>query len=555
MRAYERLAFTGFIALLLGPIVAQGLWRPLAHFLGQSGTAEGVTEGALVIGGATVGIRILSPDRSSWLSRVLGLFVAAGVTFGLSPGPAGLITLLVVAAAMEAVVLWLPGRLPAALDGLANRHKRLTALYVLVALLTLFSTLRVSIFMGDPTRVDCQVIPGDDFLARHSCLSAYVHACSLSQRHVENLYDVRWYAGSEGQEPLPPGAINPYHPFILDYYAYPPPFLLGMLPIYLLDGDFLAQRALWFGINGVLLALSLWVVSSWVQGPKAHRVLLLSPIFMGSLPVLATLQTGNVQLAVVAMSILAMVLFENERPVLGGALLAFAILAKISPGVLGIVLLAQRRWRDALWTAGFGIVLIGATALASGIEPLWSFLTYTLPRLSSGEAFSFMDDRDFSIWTNLAPFGWPFKLNLIGIHVGDPWALGRTVGHAYTASLVLMVALATRQPEQRHERVLSWMSVLVLSALQSPFAPGYVLIGLLWATAIWSVEVKGSRGGVGLVLLSLGLTVVPPFSMPVKVAYSLFSSVLVLSVSSWLILRPKGNAMPGSSSNGAGSSS
>src|SRR5262249_41019167 len=152
----------------------------------------------------------------------------------------------------------------------------------------------------------------------------------------------------------------------------------------------------------------------------------------------ATLQIGNFQIAVVIISVLAMVAFEKDRPVIGGALLAFAFLSKISPGVLGIVLLVQRRFRSAAWTAGFGVFFLALSVLTLGVAPMKFFLSDMLPRLSSGKAFAFMVDTPISILTNLSPFGLAFKLQLIGLDVGDPWAIGPHIGRIYTGVLVIL---------------------------------------------------------------------------------------------------------------------
>lgn len=45
----ERAAFGALVALLLSPILAQGLRRPLGHVFGPAGSAERVTAAALAI--------------------------------------------------------------------------------------------------------------------------------------------------------------------------------------------------------------------------------------------------------------------------------------------------------------------------------------------------------------------------------------------------------------------------------------------------------------------------------------------------------------------------
>ncbi len=332
-RSFERVGFVAIWACLLALFIAQGLWRPLAHFFGSAGTTFQVTGAALSIVALGTGLRWMG--RAPWIPVLSGAAAAVLWSVGLSLGVAGLGALLAVALATGALFGWLPDHLPPSLDGLAGRHRFLTTVYLLVALVSVVSTARLSIFIGDPTAVDYQAVPGDRFVEVHSCLSAYVRASELARQGADNLYDNRWWYGSNGLPPLPSGVENPYAPFLLDNFSYPPPFLLLSAPLAVLDGDFLAQRALWFGLNGLFAAFGIWRVARWIDGTAAHRVLLLAPLFLGSVPVLVTLQIGNFHLAVTALSLLAMVALHRQRAATGGALLAMAILSKISPGILG----------------------------------------------------------------------------------------------------------------------------------------------------------------------------------------------------------------------------
>lgn len=536
--SFERPAFVVLCAALLAPVIAHGLWRPLVHALGPGGNASAVTLAALAVGGTIAVAQGFCKRLTSFALLLLGGLISVVATVGGSLGLPGLLTLLIVSVTSAFFLKELSARLPAALDGLAGRHTLLCALYTLLALASVVKTAHLSIFMGDPSRVDRQVLPGEKFIETHSCLTAYVHADALGRQRVDNLYDERLWAGAEGIAAQAAKTENPYRPFLLDYFAYPPPFLLAMAPLAPLSGDFAAQRALWFGANGLLLAVGLWIVTRWLAGPGTHRILLLAPIFFGSLPVLATLQIGNFQIAVVTLAVLAMVAFHSDRPALGGALLAFAILSKISPGILGIVLVAQRRWRGVAWTAAFGVLLLALSVLTLGVNPLRAFLTYTIGRLSSGAAFGFLDDTAFNITTNLAPFGLPFKLQLIGLDVGDPWVLARRMGRIYTVALIALAAVASRHTEDRRSQALTWLSLVVLAALQSPFAPAYVAIGLLWAITLVATEVRGLGSGFFLIILWLLLTVVPPVPDQAMLAIlSVFRSLFTLAVPAWIIVR------------------
>jgi hypothetical protein len=127
----------------------------------------------------------------------------------------------------------------------------------------------------------------------------------------------------------------------------------------------------------------------------------------------------------------------------------------------------------------------------------------------------------------------------MGLDVGDPWVLGRRLGRGYSVVLVVLAVLAAvRRPGDRRTQAMTWMALLVLAALQSPFAPGYTLIALLWALTLLAVEVETVRGGIALVLLWLGLVVVVPWSdLSLFAAHSIVQSALAVGVPVWLIFR------------------
>lgn len=332
--------------------------------------------------------------------------------------------------------------LPHALDGLAVRRKGIAALLVVLGAVPVTVTARLSAFMGDAARSELSVLPTEPFLVHHSCLSAYVEAAALADDRVPNLYDMaRWpdLNGTRRTEAGSPG----YEPFNLDAFAYPPPSLL--LPKVALAWlpDFATQRAFWFALNGLLVAAGLWVVARWCGGPARRRALLLAPAIWISVPTLATLQVGNVHLAVMVAAMLALVAFERGRPALGGALLAFAVLSKAPPGLLVVVPLVRRRFREVLWTTGWAAGFTALGLLVFGADPFIQFVQYELPRLSSGEALAFLDGPE-SVAINLAPFGVPFKLAALGVHLEDPWALARPLNTGITGLLAVVAAWRDR---------------------------------------------------------------------------------------------------------------
>lgn len=541
----ERPAFVAFAALLLAPFVAQGAWRPLEHVFGPAGSAPLITGSALVIAAIAALLSWRVRGQPLWRHTLAGGLAAAALSAVLSLGVAGALTLLIVAASMAALTAWLAPRLPPALDGLAAQNRALAVVYGLAALSTVVAVARVSVFIGDPTAVELQAVPGEKFTETHSCLTAYVRASELANEGADNLYADPWWYGSLGLPPRPEGAPDPWRPFDLDNFSYPPTFLLITAPLTPLEGDFLAQRALWFGLNGLLGALGVWTVARWIEGRAAHRVLLLAPLLLGSLPVLLTLQVGNFHLAAMVFALLAMVALDRGHAAAGGGLLALTILSKISPGILGVVMLVQRRFREAAMAASFGVVLLGISVAVFGMNPVTSFVTYVLPRLSSGAAFPHMD-TPAGIATNMAPFGLPFKMRVLGFDVGDPWQVGPLFARGYTVVLLVLAVAAARRLGDRRDQAIRWMALLTLAAMQSPFSPAYSTIALLWATTLLATEVRRTWHAIGLVALWPAILIVPQgLDLVEQSLLSIFHTGVTVGLSTWLVLRaPRGEPTP-----------
>lgn len=533
----ERLGLAALAVLTLAPVVLQGLWRPLAQALHVEADSVGLVGAALVVAtvaslacGASVGRganRWLPGVSAGLAALLLGLLLGRGLPAIATVSAA----LLGVAALCGALLPWLVRRLPTALDGLAARRKVVTTLMILIGVVTVTMTARLSVFMGDASRPDLSLAPDVPFLVKHSCLTAYVQGTQLAIEGVANLYDKElWPHLADSAQARANEA--PYAPFALDSFAYPPPFLL--LPRVLLTplADFAAQRALWFAINGLLIAAGLWTVATWIGGRVRLRALLLAPVLWISQPVFATLQVGNVHAMVVVAAMLALVAFETRRPALGGALLAFAVVSKISPGLLVVVLLLQRRFREVLWTAGWGLgfALLGLAVF--GAAPYEAFLSYELPRLSSGEALSFLAWPE-SVAINLAPFGIPFRLAAVGVDTGDTWAIAKILNQVFTVALLVMTVLAARKGGGPRAKAEVWAALLTLSSLRSPLAPGYVLISLLWLLSLQAAEVRGKLHAAVAVAIFIGVSVPLPGGM----IASLCQQGLAIGVVAYFLLR------------------
>lgn len=433
-------------------------------------------------------------------------------------------------------------RLPPDWDGAARAHPGLSALWLLLALAAIARTAGVALFMVDAQQAQASAYWFDEFYVRHNCFSGMWKAASLAAQGVPNLYDPEHYTGMEGR-------------FKLDDFLYLPQFLILPRAGLALGGDFLPLRALWFALEGALLAFSVFALARWIGGAAGRRLALLLPVLWLTTPVLLTLQLGNFQIAAIAMSLLAMMLFWRQRPVLGSALLGFAVF-KLFPGLLGLYLLAARRWREAAWTIAFA-ALYSLIALAwLGWAPYQAFFDFQAPRILSNESWAFLwlDGLEPVVAINDSVPGLVLKLDLLGLPGMTP-AVEKAVSWVWTLTVFALAILSARRAARmsRLELVGAWLALLALAAYRSPFVPDHN--GLFAPIWLWALVAAGARlSPRHLALLALGwllLTAVLPFGglpMPElmgRLTLSTLSQFVALGLCLWVLLRqPRGEAPP-----------
>jgi hypothetical protein len=293
-------------------------------------------------------------------------------------------------------------------------------------------------------------------------------------------------------------------------------------------------------LNALVVAVALVVVAWSLPEPMATRALLLSPLVLAALPMFSALQKGNVQLVVVALSMLAMVLFERGRFAAGGALLAFAIASKLYPGLLVVYLLARRQWRALAWTAAFGVAFTAVTLIDLGWIQFAGFFGH-LPGLLGGEAFpAFRNPAARAI--NFSVPGLVFKLGVLGIGNGG-FAASKVVGWLYTVVALWATVWAARRPLNAAEKPLVWLAILVLATLRSPFLPqAYGAFPPQWLLVLLAATFAPTARAIALTLLGwLALNVFVPmdWASARTLAWLMFVPQIALVLVAVLALRRK----------------
>ncbi|MGB8331473.1 MAG: glycosyltransferase family 87 protein [Polyangiales bacterium] len=423
--------------------------------------------------------------------------------------------------------------LPASIDDAWERSRPKVLAWAALALLALAQVARLSVFMTDKESTWGSTFPPIEFTVGHMCMASYVHAADLSRQADPNLYAVEHYPnfGLTEAEDIETSVAG-LQPYLHDSFHYPPPFLLLPRTWLALSNDYLVMRSLWFAFQLLSFVAFAVLLALWVGGSAGAWSLWMLPLVVSTMPTMFNLQFGQIHLFTIWTAMAAVLAFDEKRPVLGGLLLAGGIVSKLFPGILVLYLAFQKRWRDLAWTAVFGAAFTGLSLAVVGRAPFAQFFGYTLPRLLSGEAFSFATDP-LVITTNLSVPGMVWKLNLLGVEGASEW-LG-PVSTVYTLLIVAATWYAARLTADRAGRARIWLMLLVLASLRSALVPIYGVAPVLWLMSLELDDVETTLGLVGFALSWLFISSVPPAPNP-AVTIALYT-VALLAMLYW-VLRP-----------------
>jgi hypothetical protein len=406
---------------------------------------------------------------------------------------------------------------------------------------------RMSAYMVFPTATAWSVAPWNPFTTVHSCLTGYWAA----GRQVAVTPDV-WNDDLSREPATVPGAprrVRRIGPFTYDAYEYTPTFLLLPRALAHVAPDFFTLRQLWFVLNVLVVGSAVIAIARRLVPAAGPAVLWLAPLVLVPMSVLSTFQIGNVQLACIAASLIAMLAFERARSggsralplhAAGGLLLGFMTVSKLYPGMLVVYLLLRRDWVAAAWTAAIGLALALLGLADMGLAPHQAFLDH-LPRLLSGESFPNLSVPS-GIAANMSVPGLVRKLTLYGVPQAGFEAM-RIVGWLYTVVLLVVVARLARRPVPAPFEPVVWIVILLLATLRSPALPVYGIFPVMWLIAI-ALAARWHDRPLRVTLLVLaallvgvapGQTLVPPtvqaiFSTLVQTGGAIAVTVLALRI-------------------------
>lgn len=435
-------------------------------------------------------------------------------------------------------------KLPKTLRGGLKRHPILSIVWLLVGILAVLQVGRLSAFMSDPSRTWGSTVP-DPAAIGHQCMSAYVQAADLARRGEPNLYAEKFYPAFDSHSGTtklasPVQGLNQY---LEDPYQYPPQFLILPRIALALTNNFLTIRTVWFILQSLTLIGGVIALGFWIGGSEGLLAILMLPALLAALPVMLNFQFGQFHAMTVILAIAGMVAFEKQRSVIGGALLGFAILAKIFPALLLVYLVAQRRWREIFLTLTFVAIFTGLSVAILGVAPMQAFLSFELPRLINGQAFTFIDRQGLPLFIkarNFSIYGLIVKLQLLGIN-----GLNTTMFHLlqwiYTILIFALTFFAARKhlSSSRLVKAQLWFAVLIIASLRSPIAPSaYVVVPALFLLALLASEIQGRFiYGFAFFLAWILIMGVPPLPDRPELLVDLLGEALTLTLCMWVLIR------------------
>ncbi len=435
--------------------------------------------------------------------------------------------------------------MPAWLDGTARRHPVKAAAMALACLLAVVQTVRITANRVDPGN-GIAILTSNEFWTQHECGTSYFHAVELNDRGEENIYHADHY-------PVLNREIEPHSDIqglkVEDSYQYPPQFLILPKAMLSLTHDYPTIRMVWFALQYIGIAAVLLLLARWVGGQAGRTMAMMAPLLITAPAALYAFQYTQFHFAVVALAIGGMLAIEKERTSLGGALLGFAIVGKIFPGFLLLLLLMEKRWKAVAWTLGYCAAYTVAAYAMLGSAPFSAFLQYQLPRLQSFAAFAFLETwpevRFELITANLSPYGQIVRLGELGVP-----GMGQQVASLFNSLFVLAVIAsvfaASRRIDSRVRRAQVWLGILGLASMASPAAWGdYITLPALW---LLTTLVPGSTGnrfaaitwGIGGIFFYFLIGTVPFGTFSSHMITYLLSSVsfiLLVGLQGWAVTR------------------
>jgi hypothetical protein len=158
-------------------------------------------------------------------------------------------------------------------------------------------------------------------------------------------------------------------------YVYPPQFACLFAPLGLLP--FRWSAYLWMLSSTVLYYCTLYWLACVLWG-QIRRAQLIVTFLLASVmtPFQVDIGVGNINSFLLAATSLTFYLLYKKKDGYAGIPLGLAVLSKVTPAAILMMLVLRKRWKTALWTAGTIACATLVTALIVGVTPILQYIIH-----------------------------------------------------------------------------------------------------------------------------------------------------------------------------------
>ncbi|HET9847568.1 MAG TPA: glycosyltransferase family 87 protein [Candidatus Dormibacteraeota bacterium] len=269
-----------------------------------------------------------------------------------------------------------------------------------------------------------------------------------------------------------------HHPFpdptLRPAYIYPPVFALLIAPLALLPVDL--AGAIWLLICQGCLAASLLIVIRWLR-PAAWALTAITVATLTFYPLWIDAVQGQANLIVVFLVTGGVAGIVRGDPRFGAAL-GLAAALKLTPALLLVWLLLDRRFRAAAWMLGSVAAVTVAAALVRGSDSV-AFFTQVVPALARGTA----------VYANQSLSGLLGRVASANPYT-DPWLTLSWMSLLATAAAIVLVAVWYWRSRDQQGLARAAAFVPLLPLLSSVTWPHHlvILLPVIWFAAIAIAE-------------------------------------------------------------------
>ncbi|SAL83020.1 Polyprenol-phosphate-mannose-dependent alpha-(1-2)-phosphatidylinositol mannoside mannosyltransferase [Caballeronia choica] len=306
------------------------------------------------------------------------------------------------------------------------------------------------------------------------------------------------------------------------FYTYPPQFALLFSPFGHLPP--LVAKLVWVSCSVLLFAIGLaLLVKVAYRGKDSGVRLLLVAIALATYPLMIDILLGQSNQLLFFLVVGALFFLDRGNRYIAGIFLGTAIVLKVTPIVIGGLLLMRREWRTAVATAATSLVITILTAWKLGFYAIWHYVVADMPRLAA---------------SNLGLDSAPDNNSLRGAVNALARMAGKTVSestlHAIwfvTAVVVCLLAIALvfrRHTDRRIDFALAVMTMLVASPVLEPvhLVAALIPLTILLGTAFERPGVRLSMFPPRVELVLISLVVLTMFAGPRHITYVVASLIV-----------------------------